>query len=108
MEQTAKDEYFEGISVLVGKPSPVNADLAAAVASEQTNVAKAKSAEAQANADAAKARAEVAVSKADAAKREAEVAGYGGIEGFLKYTALKEGLNPWQPTYVVSGTAPAK
>lgn len=102
--QTAKGEFFNGISVLVGKPEPVNEELAKAVALEQTKVAEAQSAEAQAKADAAKANAQIAVAKAEAAKKEAEIDGYGGIEGYLKFLAVTNRLNPWQPTYVVSGT----
>jgi hypothetical protein len=102
LTSTAKGQFFDGISVLVGKPEPVNKDLAVAVASEQTNVAKAQSAEAQAKADKAKAEAETAVAVAEAAKQQAIVDGFGGIEGYLKYLAVQNGINPWQPSY---GTA---
>jgi hypothetical protein len=106
--QTAKGSFFDGISVLVGKPEPVNAELAVAVASEQTKVAQAQAAEAQAKADKAKAEAETAVARAEAAKQQAVIDGFGGIEGFLRYQAVQSGLNPWQPTYVVNGTTPTK
>lgn len=104
--QTAKGSYFEGISVLVGKPEPVDATLAAAVALEQTNVAKAQSEEAQARADAAKAQAQIAVSQAEAAKKRAEIAGYKSVDDYLKAKAIEAGLNPFQPTYIVPGTKP--
>ena len=106
--QTAHKAYFEDISVLVGTPKPQNSELAKAAASTQTKVAQSEADKAQADADTAKATAQVAVSKAEAAKKRAEVEGYGGIEGYLKYKAVENGLNPWQPTYVVSGTAPGK
>lgn len=101
--KTAKGEFFEGVSVLVGKPEPLNADLAKAVAEEQTKVAQAQSAEAQAKADEAKARAQIAVSQAEAAKKRAEIAGYGGIEGYLQAQCIEQGCNPFQPTYVWGG-----
>lgn len=104
MVQTAKAQYFEGISVLVGSPQPKNPDLKAAVALEQTNVAKAQSEEAQARADAAKAQAQVAVAEAEAAKKRAEIAGYKNVDDYLRAKAIEAGLNPFQPTYLVPGT----
>lgn len=104
MVQTAKGQFFEGISVLIGSPQPNNPDLKAAVALEQTNVAKAQSEEAQARADAAKAQAQVAVAEAEAAKKRAEIAGYKSVDDYLKSKAIDQGLNPFQPTYIVSGT----
>lgn len=99
LEVTAKDEYFESVSVLVGKAQPTNADLATAVALEQTNVAKAQSAEAQAKADKMKAEAETSVAQAEAAKQRAQIAGYGSVEAYLKSKAIEKGINPWQPSY---------
>jgi hypothetical protein len=99
LTQTAKGQFFDGISVLVGKPEPVNQDLAKAVAAEQTNVAQAQSEEAQARADKLKAEAQTAVAAAEAKKQQAVIDGYGGIEGYLKYLAVENGINPWQPTY---------
>lgn len=108
--QRAQGKYFEGFSVVIGAPQPVNAELAQAVSLEQTNVAKAQSAEAQAKADEAKALAEVAVAKAEAAKREAEIAGYGNVDNYLKYLCVSSGTgcNPWQPTYLYGGQPSVK
>jgi SPFH domain / Band 7 family len=106
MVQTAKGEFFEGISVLVGKPQPVNDELAKAVAQEQTNVAQAQAAEAQAKADKARAEAETAVAIAEAAKQQAVIAGYGGPENFLLHEAIAAGLNPYQPSYGTALTTP--
>lgn len=105
LQVTAKGKFFDGISVLVGKPEPVNNDLAVAVAAEQTNVAKAQSAEAQARADRATALAQVAVSRAEAMKKRAEIAGYGGIDAYLRALCIQTNANcnPWQPTYVLAG-----
>lgn len=102
--QRAQGKYFEDFSVLIGKPEPVQDALAAAVAEEQTAVATAKSAEAQASAQEAQALAEVAVAKAEAAKKRAEIAGYDDMtEDYLRYLAVNNGINPWQPTYLVGG-----
>jgi hypothetical protein len=99
LTQTAKGTFFDGISVLVGKPEPVNQDLAKAVAAEQTNVAKAQSEEAQAKADKAKAEAQTAVAVAEAKKQQAIIDGYGGVEPFLKHECIQAGCNPYQPNY---------
>lgn len=106
LDVVAKGHFFEGVSVLVGKGDPKNPELAAAVALEQTNVAKAQSAEAQAKADEAKARAEIAVSQAEAEKKRAEIAGYNGIENYLRSQCIAAGCNPFQPTWVYGGTRP--
>lgn len=101
--QRAQGKYFEDFTVLIGKPQPVNEELARAVAAEQTAVATAKSAEAQAKAQEAQALAEVAVAKANAEKKRAEVAGYGGIENYIKLQCVEAGCNPYQPTYLYGG-----
>jgi regulator of protease activity HflC (stomatin/prohibitin superfamily) len=106
--QTAHKRYFDNISVLVGRAEPVQAELAEAVALEQTNVAKAQSAEAQAKADEAKARAQIAVARAEGEKRRAEVAGYGGIDGYLKALCIQtSGCNPY-PSPIIPGFSVAK
>lgn len=101
MVQTAKASYFEGISVLVGTPTPERAELRNAVALEQQAVADAKSKEAEADARAAQARAELAVTEAQAAKRREAIAGYPSVDDYLKAQAIRQRMNPWQPTYVV-------
>lgn len=101
MVQTAKATYFDGISVLVGTPTPDRAELRNAVALEQQAVADAKSKEAEASARAAQARAELAVAQAEAAKKRQEIDGYPDVESYLRARAIQNGLNPWQPTYVV-------
>jgi hypothetical protein len=111
---TAKGTFFDGISVLVGKPEPINKELATAVAQEQTKVAQAQSEEAQAKADEAKALAQIAVEKAEADKKKAEISGY-RLEGMTAEEAVRAyneaqliaaGGNPYQPNYVVGGVAP--
>lgn len=101
--QTAKGEFFEGISVLVGTPEPLNDALRTAVAEEQTRVSQAQSEEAQARADAAKAEAQLAVSRAEAAKQRAAIAGYPSVEAYLKAQCIAQGCNPYQPTYLYGG-----
>jgi hypothetical protein len=101
MIQTAKGSYFEGISVLVGTPTPDRQELKDAVALEQQAVADAKSKEAEANAREAQARAEIAWAKALAEKRRQTIAGYPDVDSYLKAQAIKKGQNPYQPTYVV-------
>jgi len=45
--------------------------------------------------------AETKVAEQEALKRAAEVKGYPTVEDYLRAEAIKQGLNPWQPTYVV-------
>ena len=108
---TAKGTFFDGISVLVGKPEPVNEDLAIAVAQEQTKVAQAQSEEAQAKADEAKAIAQQEVAKAEAVKQQATIDGY-KLQGMTSQEAVRayneaqliaKGGNPYQPNYIVGG-----
>lgn len=116
LDVTAKGDFFDGISVLVGKPEPVNDDLAAAVAAEQTKVAQAQAEEAQAKADEAKAEAQTAVAKAEALKQQAEIDGY-RLDGMTAQEAVRayneaqliaQGGNPYQPQYLLAGGAAAK
>lgn len=100
----AKGTYFENFVVLMKKPYPTDEALRSAVAAEQEAVAKAQSAEAEARAKRLQAEAEVAVAKAEAMKKRAEIAGYGGYENYSRSQAIENGLNPYQPTYIVSGT----
>jgi hypothetical protein len=108
---TAKGTFFDGISVLVGKPEPVNEELAVAVAQEQTKVAQAQSEEAQAKADEAKAIAQQEVAKAEATKQQETIEGY-RLQGMTAQEAVRayneaqliaKGGNPYQPNYIVGG-----
>lgn len=113
--QTAHKSYFDGISVLVGKPVPPEA-LATAVATEQTKVAQAQAEEAQAKADEAKAEAQTKVALAEANKQQAIISGY-RLDGMTAQEAIRayneaqliaNGGNPYQPTYLLAGGAAAK
>lgn len=113
--QTAKGKYFDGLSVLIGNTQPDNAELATAVAQEQTLVAQAESEQAQAKADKARAEAQIKVSKAEAAKQRATIEGFmlkgmspaEALKAYNQSQAIAAGQNPFQPTYVVGGTLPA-
>lgn len=104
VDANARGHFFENFTVLVKKPTPTNAELAKNIASEQAAVSGAQSAEAKARAQKAQAEAETALAKAEAEKKEAEIRGYGGFENYNKAKAVEKGLNPYQPTYKVSGT----
>lgn len=100
--QTAHKEYFDGITVLVGKPIPPKA-LRDQVADTQTRVAKAQAQEAQADADVLKAEAETKVAQQEAKKRAAEVSGYGSPEAYLKALCIQtQGCNPY-PSPIIPG-----
>jgi hypothetical protein len=110
--RTDGQAFFENFQVTVGKPTPVDDGLKSAIVAEQTAIANARAAEAKGTAD-ANARKAAAVAELDAAiaetktaeqealKRQAEARGYGSPEDYLKALAIKQGLNPYQPTYVV-------
>lgn len=105
VDEVAKGDYFINIKVAtMKKPVPTNPDLVSAIAAEQAAVAAAQSAEAKARATKAQAEAETATAKAEAAKQAAIIKGFGGFAAYAQYTAIMEGLNPFQPTYIVSGT----
>jgi len=106
MVQTAKASYFDGISVLVGTPTPERPELRNAVALEQQAVADARSKEAEASARAAQARAELAVAQAEAAKKRQEIDGYPSVDDYLRNKAIQQGLNPFMPTYIWGGNSP--
>lgn len=96
--QTNNEEFFRNWSALVQKPTPVNQDLANAIAAEQNSVADARAREAKARADRAAAEAQVAVARAEAAK-ERELIKVLGLEGYLRLKAIQAGMNPFQPQY---------
>ena len=107
VDDVAKGEFFTNIKVAtMKKPVPTNGDLKDAIAAEQAAVATAQSAEAKAKAEEAQAKAEVAVAEAKAKKQAAEIAGYGSFENYALAQAILANLNPFQPTYIVSGTKP--
>jgi SPFH domain / Band 7 family len=105
-------DFFTNFQVTVLKPTPVNPELKAAIEREQAaiqnaqatqaqGVAEANAKKAKAEADLAAAVAETRVSEQEALKRAAEVKGYPTVEDYLRAEAIRQGLNPWQPTYVV-------
>lgn len=107
VDEVAKGEFFTNINVAtLKKPLPTNTDLVNAIAAEQAAVATAQSAEAKARATEAQAEAETATAKAEALKQKAIIEGYGSFENYAQIEAILAGLNPFQPTYVVSGTTP--
>jgi hypothetical protein len=64
---------------------------------------KAETAEANKSAQLIEAQAKAEVAREQAKAREAEIAGYGGPDAYLRWLAINEGMNPYQPSY---GTAP--
>ncbi len=107
VDRQARGHYFEGFTVLVKKPSPIDQELVAAINESQKQLAISEQAVARARADVTRAQAEVRVARAQAAKRRADVAGYGSTEAYLKALAVEKGLNPWQPTTssIITGEA---
>jgi hypothetical protein len=105
-------EYFSNFQVTVLKPTPVNVGLKAAIEEQQRlvqvaqatqaqGVAEAAATEAKANADVAAAEAQTRAAVQKALAQQAEINGYGSVDAYLRALAIKQGINPFQPTYVV-------
>jgi hypothetical protein len=105
-------EYFSDFQVTVLKPTPVNAGLKQAIEEQQRlvqvaqatqaqGVAEAAATEAKANADVAAAEAQTRAAVQKALAQQAEINGYGSVDAYLHALAIKQGINPFQPTYVV-------
>ncbi len=101
-------DFFENWAVQVQRPVPTDPKLRENIAAAQTDVAAAESAKAKADAQAATAKAQVAVAQQEAAKRKAEISAYGSVAEYNRAQAIEKGINPYQPTYIVPGTAPAQ
>ncbi len=114
VSRQAGGDFFEGFSVLVQKPEPVEQGLKDAISLEQTEVAKSQADKARAEADEARARAQIKVSQADALKQRAEIEGFRlqgmtadeAMDAYLESLMIDKNLNPKQPTYIVGGTRP--
>lgn len=67
---------------------------------------KAETADLNKTAKVKEAEANAAVAQAEAEIKKAEISGYGGFDNYARLEAIKGGLNPYQPTYIVPGTKP--
>ncbi len=101
-----EDVFFENFASLIQKPEPPD-ELKAAITQEQTKVAQANAARAEADAKRAQVAAEVAVSQQETRKVSARVKALGGPEAYLKERLIDRGGNPFQPTYGGSTLVPA-
>lgn len=102
-----QNDYFTNYAVQVQRPVPTSTELRENIAKAQTQVADSEAAKAKAEADLKKTQAQVAVAQAEAAKKKADISAYGSVDQYNKAQAIEKGINPYQPTYIVSGTAPA-
>ena len=100
-----EEEFFKGYVLTLQVPNPPQA-LKDAITNEQTVVAQANAASAQATAQVAQARAETAVAVERAKQQAAQIAGYPSVAAYLQALAIQSKLNPFQPTYLVPGTEP--
>ncbi len=107
VKQKMQGDYFEDFQVLVQQPAPTNEQLKQAIAQQQAAVAAAQSAQAQAEAQRLAAKAQVSVQQQQALKTRADISAYGSVDEYNKAQAILKGINPYQPTYVVGGSAPA-
>lgn len=108
MQATDIGGYFTNFAVQVQRPVPTNPELLQNIAAAQNQVASAEAAKAKADADLKTANAQVALQRAEADKRKADISAYGSVAEYNKAQAIEKGINPYQPTYIVPGTAPAQ
>lgn len=108
MQATAFGGFFQNFAVQVQRPVPTNLALLKNIADQQNNVAAAQAAKAKADADVATAKAQIALQEAEASKKRADISAYGSVSEYNKAQAIDKGINPYQPTYIVPGTAPSK
>lgn len=99
VQQKIQGDYFTDFSAQVQKPDVTNNSLKQSIADSQNNVAQAQAQQAQAQAQLATARAQLALQQVNAQKQRALIAGFGGIEGYLKWYCIDHGCNPYQPSY---------
>jgi len=92
--------FFQGYALTLQVPALPD-ELNAKLKEEQTNVAAANAARAQADAQVAQAQAETKVAEERAKQKRAELAGYPDRELYIQEKMVEKGLNPKQPTYVV-------
>lgn len=99
-------EFFKGFVLTLQVPQPPQA-LKDAITNEQTVVAQANAAKAQATAQVEQAKAETRVAEERAKQKAAETRGYPSIDAYLKDRLIEKGGNPFQPSYGTAVT-PAK
>lgn len=113
--RTGGVEYFTNFVVTVGKPSPTDERLKAAMALQQSSQAEANAAQTKATADAnarkasaeadlAAAKAETATAQQDALKKQAEISGYPDVESYLRAHCIRvaPSCTPW-PSPIIAG-----
>jgi hypothetical protein len=111
-------EFFQNFESLIQQPI-ADDELVSAVKQEETSKAQAlatetkakadaQAAEAKANAEVAQKQAELKVAKLQKQIEQQQIAAVGGPEVWAKLQAIKEGLNPYQPSYGNSIVNPGK
>ncbi len=88
------------VSVLAANPTD---DFQSLYQDRKNAQVRAETAEANKLAQIAEAQAQTAVAEEQAKAQAAIIAGYGGPDAYLRWLAIQEGMNPYQPNY---GTAP--
>ena len=103
-------EFYNRFQPLIGVPSLVGEAgqrAQQALVEGQRLVAEAQAKEAQAKAEEAAARAQIAVARANAEAKRQEIAPYGNVQEYNRSKCIDKGCNPYQPTYIYGGGAPA-
>lgn len=98
-------QFYDNFTVSIYKMTPDSEYLGLIKERENAQI-KAETAQKNAEARVAEANANAKIAEAEAKIKQAEIEGYGGFENFNKHNAVNNGLNPYQPTYIVNGTKP--
>jgi len=96
-------QFYDNFTVSIYKITPDGEYLSLIKERENAQI-KAETAQKNAEAKVAEAKANAEVAREEAKIRQAEIEGYGGFDNYARLEAIRNGLNPYQPTYLVPGT----
>jgi regulator of protease activity HflC (stomatin/prohibitin superfamily) len=114
VDSNAQGHYFENFSVLVKKPEPTDPELIKEINGAQAAKYEAEAAKLTAEATRLQAIAEQRTAKAQSSKKIAEILGFRlpgmspeqAVRAYNEHMLIESGGNPFQPQYLVGGTAP--
>lgn len=97
-------QFYDKFTVKIYSVTP-DSEFLGMYKERQSAQVKSETAELNRQARVAEARANAEVAEAEAGIKQEEIKGYGGFDNWNKAKAVENGLNPYQPTYIVGGSA---
>lgn len=92
-------EFYKDFTIKIYSITPAD-DYLQLYKDRQAAQIKAQTANANKDAQIAEAKAAAAVAEQQAKVKQAEIDGYGSVDAYLKFLAIQEGINPFQPSYL--------